>query len=293
LPAIHPFSGAEELINSTIRCFSEVRPDYGTFLQTMDQRGFLDLDSRKGQAPGGFNYPLYESNIPFVFMNSTGNLRDLETMLHEGGHAIHSFLSNNLELVDFKSLSAEIAELASMSMELIAMDHGADFFEDIEEYRRARRTYLEGIIKILPWIATVDKFQHWVYTHPEHSESERDHAWVEIAREFAGTFIDYSGIEECFTYAWQKQLHLFEVPFYYIEYGIAQLGAIAVWRNYRTNRAKTLEQFSKALSLGYSVPIPQVYKTAGIEFNFSGPYIMELIDFVWGELKVLDSLPSS
>jgi oligoendopeptidase F len=222
-------------------------------------------------------------------MNSTGNLRDLETMLHEGGHAVHSFLSSSLELVDFRSLPAEVAELASMSMELIGLEKGELFFKNADEYRRARRNHLEGIVKILPWVATVDKFQHWIYMHPEHSSAERDGAWVGIMREFDSGMVDYSGIEEAYTYAWQKQLHLFEVPFYYIEYGIAQLGALSVWKNYREDGVGALDRFTRALSMGYSKPIPEVYKAAGIEFNFTGSYIKELMDFVWKELNHLSN----
>ncbi len=250
----------------------------------MKKNSYLDLESRKGKAPGGFNYPLYESNIPFIFTNATGNLRDVETLMHEGGHAVHSFLSSNLELVDFKGLPSEVAELASMSMELISMSAWDEFFDNEEDLKRAKRHQLEGVLKVLPWIAIVDKFQHLLYLTPDHNSEEREKIWKETAAEFGSKIIDKQGYEKYFDSAWQRQLHIFEVPFYYIEYGIAQLGAIAVWRNYFNNKETALNNFENALKLGYSKPIPEIYKTAGIEFNFSAEYIGELMDFVEKQL---------
>ncbi|MCK4664891.1 MAG: M3 family oligoendopeptidase [Bacteroidales bacterium] len=287
LPALKPFDNSNELIEKTIKCFSLIKPKYGEYLKIMKNKGFLDLDSRKGKAPGGFNYPLYESDIPFIFMNATGNLRDMETIMHEGGHAIHSFLSKDLGLVDFKELPSEVAELASMTMELISMDHWNIFFENEKELNRAKRKQLEGVLQVLPWVATIDKFQHWIYTNPEHSVKERKENWINIAREFGSKIIDWSENEDFFANSWQKQLHIFEIPFYYIEYGIAQLGAIAIWRNYKNNPDKALKNYENALELGYSVSIPEIYKTAGIEFNFSRKYIAQLMEFVLQELSEL------
>ncbi len=286
-PPLKPFEDTNELINKAVKCFSEVRPKYGEYLSKMNELGFLDLDSRKGKAPGGFNYPLYESNIPFIFTNATGNLRDVVTIFHEGGHATHSILSSSLELVDFKELPSEVAELASMSMELITMEHWHFFFENKEELIRAKQNQLEGIISILPWIAVVDKFQHWIYTNPKHSIEKRKDNWLKIAKEFGSDIIDYTGCENFFANTWQKQLHIFEVPFYYIEYAMAQLGAIAIWRNYKQEPEKTLDNYEKALKLGYSVTIPEIYETAGIKFDFSNEYVKKLMNFVNDELAVL------
>src|SRR5690606_2367911 len=141
------------------------------------------------------------------------------------------------------------------------------------------------IIKILPWIATIDKFQHWIYTHPEHTVEERKAYWLELGREFGTGMVDWTGYEMAQAYAWQKQLHLFEVPFYYIEYGMAQLGALAVWRNYLNDKKTAVQQYKEALSLGYTKTIGEIYKTAGIEFNFSSSYIKELMLFVRSQLK--------
>jgi oligoendopeptidase F len=247
----------------------------------------LDLDSRIGKAPGGYNYPLYETGVPFIFMNSSGQLRDVITMVHEGGHAIHSMLTKDLEYVGFKELPSEIAELASMSMELISMEHWNLFFESKDDLRRAKMEQLENVIEGLPWIAAIDKFQHWLYKNPNHSADERTDEWKKIFSSFSSSVTDWSDEENARDAWWQKQLHLFEVPLYYIEYGMAQLGAVAVWRNYKQDNKLAIENYKAALMLGSTKSIPEVYKAAGIEFNFSESYIKELIDFVRGEMKKL------
>jgi oligoendopeptidase F len=286
---LKPFETARELIDKTIQCLNDVDPMFGEFISVMDKNGYLDLESRKGKAPGGFNYPLYESNIPFIFMNATQNLRDLETMVHEGGHAIHSFLSKNLELVSFKNLPSEVAELASMSMELISMEYWHHFFSTEEELKRAKISQLEGVLKVLPWVATIDTFQHWLYENPKHNHEERNQAWIATANRFGSDVVDWSGIERDYGFLWQKQLHIYQVPFYYIEYGIAQLGAIALWRNFKSNPSKTIAQYKNALSLGYSVPIPDIYREAGIKFDLSSQYVADNIRFIQSELNELKS----
>lgn len=287
LPPLKPFQTAQELIDKTIACFNQLDPFFGDCVATMHKMNRLDLESRIGKAPGGYQYPLYETNVPFIFMNSVGLHRDLVTMVHEGGHAIHSFLDFDLELVEFKSPPSEIAELASMSMELMSMEHWEVFFENKEELRRAKRQQLESVIDALPWIAAIDKFQHWIYTHPEHSVEDRYAEWKNIMKDFGSSVIDYRGCENHLARRWQVQLHLYEVPFYYIEYGFAQLGAIAVWRNYKKDPKKAVEQYKAALALGYTKSIPEVYAAAGIKFDFSPAYIKELMDFVKGEYEAI------
>lgn len=280
---LKPFEDSKDLLDKTILCFRNIDPFLGECLETMKEMGHLDLESRKSKAPGGYNYPLAESGIPFIFMNATSTLRDMVTLLHEGGHAVHSFLMKDLQLSDFKSTPSEVAELASMSMELITMDQWDVFFDDEEDLKRAKKEHLEQIMETLPWVATIDKFQHWIYENPGHSNADRHKEWIKIFDTFSDSITDWSGLEENKKYLWQKQLHLYEVPFYYIEYGMAQLGAIAVWRNYRNNPKKGLENYMKALKLGYTRTIPEIYEAAGIEFNFQPGYIRELIDFVKAE----------
>ncbi|MGZ4036329.1 MAG: M3 family oligoendopeptidase [Bacteroidia bacterium] len=286
-PPLKPFATAKELIEKTEQCFSTIDPYFGECIKTMDRMGRLDLESRIGKAPGGYQYPLYETDVPFIFMNSVGLHRDLVTMVHEGGHAIHSFLDIPLELVDFKSPPSEVAELASMSMELISMEHWDAFFKDKEELKRAKRQQLESVLDALPWIAAIDKFQHWIYQNPGHSVADRYATWTQIMSDFGSGVVNYEGIEDNLKRRWQVQLHLFEVPFYYIEYGFAQLGAIAMWRSYKKNPKQAIANYKAALSLGYTKPIPEIYKTAGIEFNFSPAYVKELADFVKEEYDKL------
>jgi oligoendopeptidase F len=286
--ALKPFNNGEELIEKATKCFNKLDKYLGSRLEIMNANGLFDVESRKGKAPGGYNYPLSETGAPFIFMNSANSFRDLTTMVHEGGHAVHTFLTANLELNDFKHCPSEVAELASMSMELISMDHWDEFFKDEEELKRAKRYQLKDVLKTLPWVAVVDSFQHWIYTNPAHTAEERTKAWSEIFNRFGANFVDWSEHQEALENLWQKQLHIFEVPFYYIEYAIAQLGAIAVWKNYKENPEKGLSNYMEALKLGYTKDMKTIYETAGIEFNFSAGYIKELMDFVKNELEKLD-----
>lgn len=284
-PGLKPFRNGQDLIEKTILCFNRLDPSIGKYIELMQANQLFDVESRKGKAPGGYNYPLAESGAPFIFMNAASTFRDLTTMVHEGGHALHTFLSAHLELNDFKHLTSEIAELASMSMELISMDQWGVFFDNDEDLARAKKEQLEDVLKTLPWVAVIDQFQHWVYTNPSHTEEQRAQAWNQIFDQFGHNFADWTDLEEAKTYLWQKQLHIFEVPFYYIEYGMAQLGAVAVWKNYKENPEKGLKQYIEALKLGYTKTIPEIYKTAGIEFNFSQAYVKDLINFVKQELE--------
>ncbi len=287
LQPLHPFDTGEELLEKSIACFQSLRPFFADCLRTMKTIGHLDLDSRKGKAPGGYNCPLAESGAPFIFMNAAGQMHDVTTMVHEGGHAIHSFLAHTLELSAFKEYPMEIAEVASMSMELFSMNEWQSFFSNKEDLKRAKEHQLERVITIFPWIATIDKFQHWVYLHPQHTMEQRAEKWLEILNEFSSSEVDFSDLDEYRKYAWQKQLHLFEVPFYYIEYGIAQLGAIGMWMQFKQNKDAALNNYVNALSMGGTKTLPELYKTAGIEFNLSPGYIKKLMDFVHDEIDAL------
>jgi oligoendopeptidase F len=284
---LRPFADGKELLDKSIACLDKLNPFFGDCLRKMAELNHLDLDSRKGKAPGGYNMPLAESGAPFIFMNAASQMSDLTTMVHEAGHAIHSFLSHELELTGFKEYPTEMAEVASMSMELFTMDHWDVFFDNEEEMKRAKRHQLERVITIFPWIATIDKFQHWIYENPTHTLDERKENWLRILSEFSTKSIDFSGLEAYRSYSWQRQLHLFEVPFYYIEYGIAQLGAIGMWKQYRENPTKALEHYMHGLSLGGTQTLPALYKSAGIDFDFSPEKISELMLFVKKELETL------
>ncbi|MBP6312685.1 MAG: M3 family oligoendopeptidase [Flavobacteriales bacterium] len=281
---LRPFDSPDKLAELAISVFEVLDPYFAECLREMRTMGRLDLGSRDGKAPGGYNYPLYETGPPFIFMNAVGTTDDVITMVHEGGHAVHSFLTHPLPITGFKNFPSEVAELASMSMELLTMEHWHLIYTDPEELFRAKRDQLERVLSILPWVATVDAFQHQIYTHPEWSISERSKAWVEIHQRFGGDVVDWSGLEKIQATLWHKQLHIFEVPFYYIEYAIAQLGAIGVWRNYKKNPAEALRMYTEALKLGYTRTLPEIYAKAGISFDLSVTNVRELISFVKEEL---------
>jgi oligoendopeptidase F len=287
LPPLKAFSDGKDLLDKGIEVFSRLDPFLGNCLKAMEARGHFDLESRKGKAPGGYNYPLDQTGFPFIFMNASDTLRDMVTLMHEGGHAVHSIVTRFLPLSFFKHTSSEVAELASMSMELMSMDHWDVYFPDAADLKRAKKEHLAQVMDTLPWVATIDAFQHWVYVNPMHTAEERTRAWLEISGRFSSGMVDYAGYEHFREVAWQKQLHLFEVPFYYIEYGMAQLGAIAVWKNYRENPEKALESYLNALALGHTAGIREVYETAGIRFDFSGDNIRSLMDFVREEMERL------
>ena len=288
LNPLKPFDDGADLLDKCIQCFHSIRPYYGECLRQMKSMGHLDLDSRKGKAPGGFMYPLFESGVPYIFMNSVGLLRDVVTMVHEGGHAVHSFHTKDMDLAAFKSTPSEVAELASMSMELISMEHWNVFFDNEKDWKRARKEQLHGVLSTLPWVAMVDEFQHWLYENKHHSHLDRHNQWIKISERYGTNCIDWTGYEEEQKTSWQRQLHIYEVPFYYIEYGMAQLGAIAVWRNYKLSPEKALDAFDSALKLGYTKTIAEIYEQAGIQFDFSPSYVKELATFVKEQLLILE-----
>jgi oligoendopeptidase F len=285
---LNPFKTGNELLEKSILCFEETHPFFAACLRKMNQMNRLDLDSRKGKAPGGYNCPLAETGAPFIFMNAAGQMSDVTTMVHEGGHAVHSFLAHPLELTAFKEYPMEIAEVASMAMELFSMDAWHVFFDNAEDLRRAKEHQLERVITIFPWIATIDKFQHWVYENPMHSLEERTDKWMTIINEFSSGTVDFSGLDEYRKYAWQRQLHLYEVPLYYIEYGIAQLGAIGLWKQFKQNKEAALRNYMMSLQLGGTKTLPELYSVAGLVFNFSPDYIQQLMSFVKKEMEALN-----
>ena len=287
LPPLKAFENGQDLLDKGIEVFQRLHPVLGNCLRAMQNMGHFDLESRKGKAPGGYNYPLDQSGFPFIFMNASSTLRDMVTLMHEGGHAVHSIVTRFLPLSFFKHTPSEVAELASMSMELMSMDHWDVYFPDAGERKRAKREHLEQVMETLPWVATIDAFQHWIYLNPGHTVEERTAAWLQISGRFSSGMVDYSGYEAYREMAWQKQLHLYEIPFYYIEYGMAQLGAIAVWKNYRQNPERALEDYLNALALGHTAGIREVYETAGVRFDFSRENIRNLMEFVQQELDAL------
>ena len=274
-----PFQTAQELKEKAITVLSNINPALGKMLEIMDQREYLDLESRVGKAPGGYNYPLLETGIPFIFMNAAGSQMDVTTMFHESGHAVHSFVTKDIVLNSLKYTPSEVAELASMAMELLCLDQYHVVYRDEQIRRRAMKQQLDRCIDIFPWIATIDAFQQWVYIHPNASEEDRHDEFFRLYKRFHGDLVDWTGYEDILRKMWLKQGHVFEMPFYYIEYAIAQLGALAVWRNYHEDAQKGLDMYLEALQLGYTQPIPAIYAQAGIQFDFSPEYVRECVQY--------------
>ncbi len=284
---LKPFEKAAELLQKSIGVLQSLRPELGEMIALMHKMGYLDLESRLGKAPGGYNYPLMEVGVPFIFMNAAGSQTDVITMLHESGHAIHSFLTRDIPLNVLKRTPSEVAELAAMSMELLALDGYKEFYGEGEELARAQKNQLLRCIVIFPWIATVDAFQQWVYDHPQHSQEERSAAWDRLYLRFHGNTVDWTGYESIRQSLWLRQGHIFDVPFYYIEYAIAQLGALAIWRNFREAPETALQAYLEALKMGYTRPIPDIYEKAGIRFDFSAEYVKQSVAFCLAEYHKL------
>lgn len=282
---LRPFQGADQLIDRTSRIFHRMDPSLGGLFDTMRGGDALDLESRKGKAPGGYQYDRERRRLPFIFMNAAGLQRDVDTMVHEAGHAFHSMLSRDEPLVAYRHPPIEFAEVASMSMELLAHPF-LDEFYSAEDANRARREHLEGVVSSLCWIATIDAFQHWLYTHPHHTVDQRDVYWLELHGMF-GPDTSWDGLEDLRAKLWQRQLHLFEVPFYYIEYGIAQLGALQMWLMYREDPSRAIELYRAGMSLGGARPLPALFEEAGLMFDFGPVTIARLLGEVEAELKAL------
>lgn len=285
-PPLKPFKGVDRLLATTQNVFQKLDPELARGFQKMQDLRLLDLANRKGKAPGGYQSTLHEARLPFIFMNAVGVQRDVETMLHEAGHAFHALATQTDDLYHYRHAPIEFCEVASMSMELLGNQYLEEFYPRAEA-NRARRDHLEGIVKFLPWMAIIDAFQHWIYLHPEHTRAERTIAWVGLMQRF-GEDVDWSGYEDVRSSLWHRQLHIFVVPLYYVEYGIAQLGALQVWANSKRDRSGALANYRKALALGGSKPLPQLFATAGCRFDFSKATLRPLMTQVREELESLN-----
>lgn len=286
-PPLRPFEQVASMVERTQVIFNKLDPHLAGGFRKMQELRLLDLDNRKGKAPGGYQSTLSESRLPFIFMNAVGVQRDVETILHEAGHAFHALATQAEDLYAYRSAPIEFCEVASMSMELLGNEHIEAFYGPAEA-ARARRDHLEGIIEIFPWIATVDAFQHWIYSHPKHSRAERTAAWLSLMDRFGGA-VNWRGYEEARAKLWHRQLHIFLHPFYYIEYGIAQLGALQVWANAKADRPRALQQYHEALGLGGSRRLPELFAAAGCRFDFSRQTVQPLAQLVQRELENIPS----
>ena len=285
-PPLRPFATAQELAEKTERIMARVDKDLARELAEMRRKGLLDLDSRPNKAPGGYQSTLDEQRVPFIFMNAAGVHGDLQTMLHEAGHAFHANAARNEPLLAYRSAPIEFCEVASMGMELLAGPALAEVYGPAE-HARAVRQHLEGIIGLLPWIAQIDAFQHWMYTQPTHTHAQRNEFWVDLSRRFGG-LADWTDYEHPYETVWQRQRHLWNCPFYYIEYGIAQLGALQLWSRSLKDPAGALASYKQSLALGGSKPLPELFAAAGLRFDFSTETIAPLMALIQEQL---DRLP--
>jgi oligoendopeptidase F len=277
----------DSFVSKTREVFDRLSPALAKEFDELSAHRNLDLDSRKGKQPGGYQMSLEQSRQPFIFMNAAGLQRDVETLLHEGGHAFHFLAACRHEpLVFLRSAPMEFCEVASMSMELLGSEHFDVFYADPANAARARRKLIEGIIGILPWIAIIDSFQHWLYTHPDHAASERTTEWLRLLNRFWPD-VDWSGLELARASNWQRQLHLFHCPFYYIEYGIAQLGALQLWLKAQNDPRAALNGYRASLDLGGTRTLPELFAAAGIVFDFSAKTLRPLMSAMEDELASL------
>ncbi len=283
---LKPFENTDEFIDKAINILNKVKPEFGEKLKRMKNSQFLDLENRKGKAPGGYNIPLAEHGAAFIFMNAVGIHFDIRTLLHEAGHAMHSFANADETIGQYKNLPGEIAELASMSMELLTLEYLDEYYKDKDDLKKAKKEQLEETITFLPWCMIVDAFQQWIYTNPSHTHEERSEYFKSLMDRF-NVGVDWSGLDEEKATRWLRQLHIFEVPFYYIEYAISQLGATAIYKNYKENGDKAIQQYENFLNIGYSKSVSEVYESAGISFDFSENYIKEIVEFIKKELENL------
>jgi oligoendopeptidase F len=290
---LRPYTDVQELIGRAGEVFGHVDPDFRAYFERMAAAGLLDLDNRQGKAPGGYCDSLPARKMPLIFMNAVDVDEDVRTLLHEAGHSFHSFEASNLPLVFQRHPGAEMAEVASMAMELLAspfVDRSHGGYYDESDAQRSRREFLEGAVLFFPHCASVDALQQWMYTNPEGRDADaRDHKWLELRRRFEGDSVDWSGLDKERIARWYYQPHFFDYPFYYIEYGIAQLGALQVWRNSLSDRAEAVRKYRAALALGGTRPLGDLYRAAGARMIFDSEGMRELIDLAEEELATLDA----
>ncbi len=284
--ALQPFSDAKDLLAGSLRILQRIDLDFYEEINLLSENGFLDLDNRKGKAPGGYNCSLSETGASFIFMNAVGRHLDVQTFLHESGHALHASAIKDEPIVQYRNPPHEISEVASMSMEFFILDYLDEFYQNNQDVIKAKKEHLESALMVFPNVAVIDAFQNWIYSNPECSKEERGKKFAELKEEYnAG--VDWSGLETEKEIGWLRVMHIFEVPFYYLEYAICQLGAISLYKKFKENPARAIENYKKFMKIGYSKSVPEVYAVAGIKFDFSKQYVEEMVDFIMKELREL------
>jgi len=290
---LEPFSAVEELIHKTSNIFQAVDPVLGGYFDTMRTEGLLDLENSAGKAPGAYAESFVAARRPFIFMNAVGSAGDVETLFHEGGHAFHVFESADLPYFEQLRVPSEFAEVASMSMELLAAPylttaHGGFYSEG--DSARSRIKQLEDIVLFWPYMAVVDAFQHWVYLNGEEAQDPEacDTNWARLWDRFM-TGVEWSGLEEEKRSGWHRKLHIFTYPFYYVDYGLAQLGAVQVWKNAARDQAKAVRQYRKALAMGGTASLAKLYRSAGGKLAFDAGTLGEAVSLIESTLEELEA----
>ncbi|HDR8070430.1 M3 family oligoendopeptidase [Bacillus cereus] len=287
---LKPIANENDLIEKSTHIFNKLDVEFSALLNRMYKHNCLDLTSRKGKAAGGFCEYLPASQLSYIFMNLNYTQDDIVTFIHEMGHSIHNELIKPLKLRQYIEIPAETAELASMTMELFSLNYWDTFYTDKKDLKQAKINFFKDVISYLPIMLIVDQFQHWLYENPSHTSKERNEKYLQLQKHYQSSVIHIDGYENWIATSWLPALHIFEVPFYYIEYAIAQLGALQMYKQYKEDPKQALENYKKALSLGSSQSIKEVYDAAGIRFDFSGETIKELMLFVEKELELLEQL---
>ncbi|WP_226605413.1 M3 family oligoendopeptidase [Bacillus cereus] len=287
---LKPIANENDLIEKSTHIFNKLDVEFSALLNRMYKHNCLDLTSRKGKAAGGFCEYLPASQLSYIFMNLNYTQDDIVTFIHEMGHSIHNELIKPLKLRQYIEIPAETAELASMTMELFSLNYWDTFYTDKKDLKQAKINFFKDVISYLPIMLIVDQFQHWLYENPSHTSEERNEKYLQLQKHYQSSVIHIDGYENWIATSWLPVLHIFEVPFYYIEYAIAQLGALQMYKQYKEEPKQALENYKKALSLGSSQSIKEVYDAAGIRFDFSGETIKELMLFVEKELELLEQL---
>ncbi|PFK51045.1 oligoendopeptidase F [Bacillus thuringiensis] len=287
---LKPIANENDLIEKSTHIFNKLDVEFSALLNRMYKHNCLDLTSRKGKAAGGFCEYLPASQLSYIFMNLNYTQDDIVTFIHEMGHSIHNELIKPLKLRQYIEIPAETAELASMTMELFSLNYWDTFYTDKKDLKQAKINFFKDVISYLPIMLIVDQFQHWLYENPIHTSEERNEKYLQLQKHYQSSVIHIDGYENWIATSWLPVLHIFEVPFYYIEYAIAQLGALQMYKQYKEEPKQALENYKKALSLGSSQSIKEVYDAAGIRFDFSGETIKELMLFVEKELELLEQL---
>ncbi|MBM6648499.1 M3 family oligoendopeptidase [Bacillus sp. RIT 809] len=287
---LKPIQNEKELIEKSTQIFNKLDDEFTELLNRMYEHDCLDLGSRKGKAAGGFCEYLPASQLSFIFMNLNYTQDDILTFIHEMGHSIHNECIKQLKIRQYIEIPAETAELASMTMELFSIKYWDAFYKDKKDLKQAKVNFFKDIITYLPGMLIVDQFQHWLYENPNHTFEERNEKYLKLQKTYQSSVVNINGYENWFATGWLPVLHIFEVPFYYIEYAIAQLGALQMYKQYKENPKQALQNYKKALSLGSTKTIKEVYEAAGIHFDFSGKTVKDLMAFVEEELNLLEQI---